>query len=581
MWFTSRVQHRNQRRIYARERRFVPRLESLEDRTALSTLTVLNNLDSGAGSLRDAIVHAKNSDTINFAPSLDGQTITLTSDQLTINKSLDIEGPGAGLLSVSGNDTNRVFAINEGFTVTIAGLTITHGRSRGGNGSAGGGGILNAGSTLNVVNDIFSYNIDLGSSEGAHGGAIGNFHRDGILTATDCTFIGNRADGTVNKGVFAEGGAIYNSPEGSSATVIRCTFMDNQALAGNGTVATSGNNESGEANGGALHNQGPSTLTVRDSTFIGNQAVGGSGGSAQQAIGFYLLDNGFGGAISNDIGTGALVVSGCTFSYNQALGGSNSAGNTSGQGFVGDGSGGALGINQPATITNCTFDHNVALGGSGNSSGGNLTVVGRGIGGAIQSTAVEGSQTILAVSGCTFTNNQAVGGNGNTGTPFVNEGFGGAIDNIGGAAATITDSTFSGNQAIGGQGGAGQKGGSGLGGALNNFGGSSLTLQGCSLSGNQATGGAGGSGANGGNGFGGGVYNDGLSTITMLTSTITGNQAIGGAAGSGATAGQGIGGGVYFASGGVACLDLFTSTNITGNAASTSNNDVFGVFMIC
>src|SRR6516225_9389084 len=76
MWFTSRVQHRNQRRIYARERRFVPRLESLEDRTALSTLTVLNNLDSGAGSLRDAIVHAKNGDTINFAPSLDGQTIT-------------------------------------------------------------------------------------------------------------------------------------------------------------------------------------------------------------------------------------------------------------------------------------------------------------------------------------------------------------------------------------------------------------------------------------------------------------------------------------------------------------------------
>jgi hypothetical protein len=581
MWFNSRIHRGNKGLNSPRERRFVPRLESLEDRTALSTLTVLNNLDSGSGSLRDAIKKAKDSDTIVFASSLDGQTITLTSDQLTINKSLDIEGPGAGLLSVSGNDTNRVFAFNEGFTVTIAGLTITHGRSRGGNGSAGGGGILNAGSTLNVVNDIFSYNVDVGSSEGAQGGAIGNFHKDGILTATDCTFIDNRADGTVNKGVFGEGGAIYNSKEGSSATVIGCTFMGNQALAGNGTVATSGNLESGEANGGALHNQGASTLTVQDSTFIGNQAIGGSGGSAQPAVGFYLLDNGFGGAISNDAGTGALVVSGCTFSQNQALGGSNSTGNTSGQAFIGDGAGGALGINQPATITNCTFDHNIAQGGSGNSGGGNLTVVGRGIGGAIQSTAVEGSQAALAVSGCTFTDNQAVGGNGNIGTPFVNEGFGGAIDNIQGAAATITGSTFSGNQAIGGQGGAGQQGGRGLGGALINFEGATLTLQGCTLSTDVAIGGAGGSDADGGNGFGGGVYNDGQSTLTVTGSTITANTATGGAGGMGGSAGQGIGGGAYFATGGSVCLDLFTSLNITGNTASTSNNDVFGVFTIC
>jgi hypothetical protein len=39
---------------------------------------------------------------------------------------------------VSYNDTNRVFNINEGFIVTIAGLTITHGRAAGG-GSGGGG----------------------------------------------------------------------------------------------------------------------------------------------------------------------------------------------------------------------------------------------------------------------------------------------------------------------------------------------------------------------------------------------------------------------------------------------------------
>jgi hypothetical protein len=582
MWFTSCFQSQKKGRGHARLRRAVPRLEILEDRTLPSTLTVLNNLDSQAGSLRDAITKAKDGDTIVFASSLNGQTITLTSDQLAINKSLNIEGPGAGLLAISGNDTNRVFAINEGFTVTIAGLTITHGRSRGGQTTAGGGGILNAGSTLNLSKDVFSDNVDLGSSENAQGGAVGNFHKDGILTVTDCTFIGNRADGTVNKGVFAEGGAIYNSKEGSSATVIRCTFMDNQAHAGSGTVATNtGNVESGEANGGALHNEGPSTLTVLDSTFIDNQAIGGSGGSAQKAAIFYVLDGGFGGAIADDDATGALVVSGCTFSHNQATGGSNSTGNASGQGVIGDGAGGALGIIGLATVTNCTFDHNAALGGSGNSSGGSLTVVGRGVGGAIQNTSFGSVQATLAVSGCTFTDNQAVGGSDNTGTPFVNEGFGGASDNIRGAAATITGSTFSGNQAIGGQGGTGQNGGSGLGGALTNVLGSTLTVSGCTFSANQAVGGAGGSGADGGNGFGGGVYNDGLSTITMLTSTITGNQAIGGSAGSGGSAGQGMGGGAYFAPGGTACLDLFTIPNITGNTASTSDNDIFGVFTIC
>src|SRR5215472_7882929 len=76
--------------------RFLPRLDRMEDRTLLSTVTVLNNHDSGPGSLRAAIAAASSGQTINFAPSLDGQTITLTSGELDITRSLDIEGPGAG-----------------------------------------------------------------------------------------------------------------------------------------------------------------------------------------------------------------------------------------------------------------------------------------------------------------------------------------------------------------------------------------------------------------------------------------------------------------------------------------------------
>src|SRR5262245_47276912 len=96
---------RDKRRV-ARRPSFIPRLARLEVRAVPSTRPVLNNHDSGAGSRRDAIGRAKDGDTIVFAPSLDGQTITLSSGELAINKSLDIEGPAADKLAVSGNDTN-------------------------------------------------------------------------------------------------------------------------------------------------------------------------------------------------------------------------------------------------------------------------------------------------------------------------------------------------------------------------------------------------------------------------------------------------------------------------------------------
>src|SRR4051794_15895493 len=74
--------------------RIRPSVELLEDRTLLSTLAAVNALDSGVGSLRQAILEAAPGDTIAFDPSLAGQTIAL-SQALRIDKSLTIEGPGA------------------------------------------------------------------------------------------------------------------------------------------------------------------------------------------------------------------------------------------------------------------------------------------------------------------------------------------------------------------------------------------------------------------------------------------------------------------------------------------------------
>jgi hypothetical protein len=117
----------------------------------------LNNGDSGDGSLRAMLALASSGDTINFDPSLAGQTITLTSGELVVNTSLEIDGLGASHLTVSGNDASRVFDISGGGTVGIADLAITHGRS------AQGAGIDNAGSALTLLRCALSNNVAVSS----------------------------------------------------------------------------------------------------------------------------------------------------------------------------------------------------------------------------------------------------------------------------------------------------------------------------------------------------------------------------------------------------------------------------------
>src|SRR5260370_13280082 len=176
-------------------RSFVPRLEPLEDRTVLSTLTVTNPADSGDGSLRGMIAVAQSGDQIVFDTGLKGQTITLTSGPLAIAQSLDIEGPGADKLAISANHASRIFAISGGVTVTIAGLTITAGMVVG---NDGGGAIVNAGSSLTLANDVLSNNAVLSDLSGnAQGGAIVNV-TGATLTVSNCLFTHNQALGKIS-----------------------------------------------------------------------------------------------------------------------------------------------------------------------------------------------------------------------------------------------------------------------------------------------------------------------------------------------------------------------------------------------
>jgi hypothetical protein len=82
-------------------------------------VTVSSTADSGPGSLRKALGSMCMVETVHFSPALAGQTITLLSGPLTLGKNVTIDGSAAPGLTISGNNTDRVFIINAGTTATV------------------------------------------------------------------------------------------------------------------------------------------------------------------------------------------------------------------------------------------------------------------------------------------------------------------------------------------------------------------------------------------------------------------------------------------------------------------------------
>jgi parallel beta-helix repeat protein/predicted outer membrane repeat protein len=260
---------------------FRPRLEVLEGRDVPSTLTVTNNLDSGPGSLRADIAAANSGDTIVFAPSLDGQTINLTSGQLVINKMLTVQGPGAGQLAISGSNTSRVFEVDGANpNVILSGLTITQGNGVGSL-SGEGGAILNIGSTLTISGCTVSNN----TANGGYGGAIYTTN-GGVIQIVNSILSGNKVFDSNGSG---EGGAVYSVL--SQVSMTNCTLSNNTA----------------GQNGGAIYESGATTMTISGCTFSGNVENGG---------GFGYLTPPVGNDIYNATTAQQLTVSNSVFSNN-------------------------------------------------------------------------------------------------------------------------------------------------------------------------------------------------------------------------------------------------------------------------
>src|SRR5262245_43467737 len=79
--------------------------------THAATITVTSTGDNGPGSLRDAVATADPFDTIAFGLSGCPCTITLTTGEIVIDKALFITGPGADQITVSGNNSSRIFRV--------------------------------------------------------------------------------------------------------------------------------------------------------------------------------------------------------------------------------------------------------------------------------------------------------------------------------------------------------------------------------------------------------------------------------------------------------------------------------------
>lgn len=114
---------------------------------------VTNSNDNGDGSLRNIIGCATAGSNVTFISSLLNQTITLTSGEIDINKNLTIHGPGMLNLSISGNNTSRIFHLLPGYTFTVTGLTL-----KDGNATVDGGAIFAEG-ILNLQNSMLRNNF--------------------------------------------------------------------------------------------------------------------------------------------------------------------------------------------------------------------------------------------------------------------------------------------------------------------------------------------------------------------------------------------------------------------------------------
>jgi Ca2+-binding RTX toxin-like protein len=293
----------------------------------MTTFTVMNSNDSGAGSLREALANAEanglGADTIVFDPSVSGQVIQLTSGQLSVSSGAvrilgDINGDGNADVTIQRSETNLVHSsvlldVAAGTTVAIDSLVMRNADTAAIDTFAG---IINHGtltitdSVISGQNTIGTNGIDSAAELSAGGTAVSGIDNSGILTLKETVLENMTATGGIgaidNSGFGTNGGdatsGILNRV-GGSVNLDNVLFKNIFAAGGAGSLNSYDNinssvpaGDGGNAFGG-WQNQGSSI--TGDAGAHGILVFGGLG-----AVSFFSFSGADGHASTPATGSG-------------------------------------------------------------------------------------------------------------------------------------------------------------------------------------------------------------------------------------------------------------------------------------
>lgn len=240
-------------------------------------ITVVNNNDSGVGSLRQALLDAAVGETIDFAIT---GVLTLASE-LTITQDVIIQGPGSGVLTIDANNVSRHFDV-QNFSATISRLTLINGVAVNGASiitigdltmdsmvihdctASGDGGAVHNIATLIIANSNIHDNTAI------RGGGLFN---SGTATLTNVVTTLNTATflGGLGGGVFNSGTIDLNDCSLSANVSDTNGFQIYNDFGGTVTFTRSTVNDAGASVAGvaAIHND-TGTIYVQNSTLSSN-----------------------------------------------------------------------------------------------------------------------------------------------------------------------------------------------------------------------------------------------------------------------------------------------------------------------
>lgn len=262
-----------------------PRLAHAATFTVTKTADTNDGVCDGDCSLREAILTANASpgpDTITlpagtYQLTIAGNEDAASSGDLDITDSLAIVGAGASSTIIDGGDTDRVFDIAPistcTCTISFSGVTIANGNANASNFNVGGAIYLGFGTTTTITGSVISSSTATGTGGGIEA-------RGAALTLANVTFAANSA--------VAGGGALRSI---GNLNVSTSTFSDNVAEFG-GAIS--------------LGQDSTKTVSITGSRFTGNDAVTTAGGAADD-----------GGAIHANVDT-VVTLTGSTLTGNTA-----------------------------------------------------------------------------------------------------------------------------------------------------------------------------------------------------------------------------------------------------------------------